>query len=227
MLTLAFMAGCAPAHFNFKAHPQLQEKITSIKTIAIVPPRIKVYQLSADGHAQLMDESTAAAKQIVATAVEKELSHHSGFVFKPLPAPSAIPDTSSIPTAARVQDEPEDALALFDYSLGPEVRRLATLANADALLFISGADTIPTTGRTVAFLLFSPRILGIHLWGLQSSTFLSVELVDAWSGERLWHNSFDRSGIVGHHLANPQRVADMLERVFKDFPGSGRPTRNE
>ena len=46
MLTLAMATGCAPA---FRAHPQLQEKVQPIKTVAIMPPGIKVYQLDVGG----------------------------------------------------------------------------------------------------------------------------------------------------------------------------------
>src|SRR3989304_4439097 len=81
MLILVIMAGCVPAHF--RAHPQLQEKVQSIKTVAIMPPSVKVYQLAVGGGTQLMDEETVAATQIVAGAIEKELGRHAGVVFKP------------------------------------------------------------------------------------------------------------------------------------------------
>jgi hypothetical protein len=265
MLILAIVAGCAPA---FRAHPQLEEKVKSIKTVATVPPRIKVYQLLfVDGDAQLMDDPTAAATQNVAIAIEKELSHHSSFVFKPFPAPSAILDTSSDPTAASVQEELEDTQALFeavsasvllhtygpggggptdqtfpekvknfDYSLGPDVQRLAKFANADAFLFISGVDRVPIMGQVVGSVVGTFLLMAVTapLGGcpgcgipVGSSTILSVALVDARTGALLWHNVFSRREIWGHYLANPQRAADMVERVFKGFPESGRPTRNQ
>jgi len=178
MLILIIMAGCAPA--RFRANPQLQEKVASIKTVAIMPPGVRVYQLSADDERKLMEDSTAAATQHVARAIEEKLKSHSGFVFTPFPSPSALPDTSSSFGAARLTDELEDTQALFeavsasvllhtyepksggaadqtfpeklknfDYSLGPDVQRLAKLANTDALLFISGVDHISTAGRKV------------------------------------------------------------------------------
>ena len=56
-----------------------------------------------------------------------------------------------------------EKLKNFDYSLGPEVQRLAKLANADALLFTSGVDHISTGGRKglifLEALIFSPVLL--------------------------------------------------------------------
>ncbi len=268
MPILVIIAGCAPA---FRAHPQLQEKVKTIKTVAIMPPGIRVYQLVADGGSpQLMGDLTAAATQNVAKAIQETLKDRGGFVYKPFPSPSANLETSGDPMAARVQDELEDTQALFeavtasvllhtyppggyavgggptdqtfpekltnfDYSLGPEVQRLAKLAIADALLFISGVDRIPTTGQIVGSVVGSV-LLSIPVMALGStrgvdipvgsSTTLSVALVDAGTGALLWYNVFSRYEIWGHYLANAQRAADMVERVFKGFPDSGMPTRN-
>ena len=181
MLILAIATGCAPA---FRAHPQLQEKVTSIKTVAIMPPSVKVYKLAVGGDRQLMEDATPAATQHVARAIEEKLKGHSGWVFTPFPSPSAILETGGGLTVTGVQAELEDTQALFeavsasvllhtyepksrgaadqtcpekvknfDYSLGPDVERLAMLANADALLFVSGVDHISTGGRKVAMAL--------------------------------------------------------------------------
>jgi len=266
MLTLVIMVGCVPAHF--RANPQLQERVQPIKTVAIVPLSVKVYQLAVGSDRQLMNDSTAAATQNVAIAIEKELSRHSVFVFTPFPSPTAILAISNDLAAAGLKDELEDTQALFDavsasvllhtyepkvrdapdqtfpeklknfdYSLGPGVQRLAKLANADALLFISGVERVPTTGQvagsivgtvlgSLAMAALTMGHIGVHV-PTGSSTTLSVALVDATTGAVLWYNVFFRPEIYGHYLAIPQRAADMVEWVFKDFPGSGRPTRNE
>ena len=189
---LPIMAGCAPA--LFRANPQLQEKVQSIKSVAIMPPGIKVYQLAVGGATQLMDEPTETAKQIVATAIEKELRRHSGFVVKPFPSPSGILDTSGNLAAAGIRAELEDTQALFeavsasvllhtykhdpdqtfpeklknfDYSLGPDVQQFAKVANA--LLFISGVDHISTGGRAALMflgaLIVSPGFLSPYIIG--------------------------------------------------------------
>ena len=257
MLVLTIVAGCAPA--RFRAHPQLQEKVQSIKTVAILPPSIKLYALSIGGNTQLMDEPTAPAEQIVAAAIEKELRRHAGVVLKPFPSPMANLPTSSDLAAAGLKDELEDTRALFeavsasvllhtykndpdqtfpeklknfDYSLGPEVQRLAKLANADVLLFISGADHISTGGRkammsgvallcTAGFIV-NPVAAAMCLASLPGRAILSVALVDATTGALLWYNVD-----VGTSLINPDSSTDLAERIFETFPVGGRPTRNE
>ncbi len=258
MVILAIMAGCAPAHF--RANPQFQEKVQFIKSVAIMPPSIKLYALSIGGNTELMDEPTAPAEQIVAAAIEKELERHAGVVFKPFPSPTAILATSSDLAAAGLKDELEDTQALFeavsasvllhtykndpdqvfpekfknfDYSLGPDVQRLARLTNADALLFISGVDHISTGGRKVmmsgvallctAGFLVNPIQAAMCLASLPGRAIIRVALVDATTGALLWYNVD-----VGTSLTYPDSVTDLAGRVFWDFPlGARPPTRNE
>jgi len=263
VLVLAIMAGCAPAFF--RANPQLQEKVQSIQTVAIMAPGIKVYQLAVGGGTQLMDEETVAATQIVAAAIEKELGRHAGVVFKPFPSPSAILAISNDLAAAGLTDELEDTQALFeavsasvllhtykhdsdqtfpeklknfDYSLGPEVQRLARLANADALLFISGVDHISTGGRKglifLEALIFSPVLLhplgalsyAMYIASRAGRAILSVAMVDATTGALLWYNVVGLQG-GGYSLTDPHSATDLTVQAFEDFPVGGRPTRND
>jgi len=259
LLVLAIVAGCAPA--RFRANPQLQEKVHSIKTVAIMPPSIKLYALSIGGNTQLMDEPTAPAEQIVAATIEKELERHAGVVFKPFPSPTAILATSSDLAAVGLKDELQDTQALFeavsasvilhtykpedapdqrfpeklknfDYSLGPEVQRLAKLANADVLLFISGVDHISTGGRkavmsgvallcTAGFLV-NPIQAAMCLASLSGRAILRAALVDATTGALLWYNI--GSGVS---LTSLDQATDLAEQVFQDFPLGTRPTRKE
>jgi hypothetical protein len=261
VLVLAIVAGCAPAHF--RANPQLQEKVTSIKTVAIMPPGVTVYQLAVGGDTQLMDDLTAAATQHVAKAIEEKLKGHAGFVFTPFPSPLAILDTGQDLTAAGVQAEVEDTQALFeavstsvllhtyepkvrdapdqtfpeklknfDYSMGPEVQRLAKLVNADALLFTSGVDHISTGARkalitlgVLALATSPPHLLlaAVAAVGGPEPETLSVALVDGKTGALLWYKV---SGYGG--LTDPDGAAGLAERVFENFPvGATPPTRNE
>lgn len=281
-LILASIVGCAPV--LFRAHPQLEEKVTSIKTVAIMPPSLRVYQLSAGGDRKFVEDSTTAATQNVARAIEEKLKGHSGFAFTPFPSPSGLRDTSSSLGAAGLKDELEDTQALFealgasvllhtykpkaggaadqtfpeklknfDYSLGPDVQRLAKLANADALLFISGVDHISTGGRkalmTLAILLQVAAHAAVraapgpggasHGFSVApppssympipmvaptwGTTSLSVALVDGGTGAVLWYN------VVGFgawsSLTDPRSAADLVEDVFTGFPVSGRQAR--
>ena len=54
VLALGLLAGCAIA--PYRAHPQFEERSRTIKTVALLPPDVKVYRLTAGGVRELMDE---------------------------------------------------------------------------------------------------------------------------------------------------------------------------
>lgn len=254
VMIVILVAGCAP---QFIANPQLQEKLTSIKTVAIMPPSVRVYQLSVEDK-QLVDHLTAAAAQHVAKAVEEKLKGQSGFIFTAFPSLSALPDTSSSLEVAGLKDELEDTQALFeavgdsvmlhaygpedgtpqpfrekrknfDYSLGPDMERLAKLANADALLFVSGIDYFKTAERKSSEMMANIIMNGVGgiiaapiVWG-RRITILNAALVDGRTGALLWYSvvRFDRRW---SSLTDPRHAADMVEEVLTDFPISGKPS---
>lgn len=207
MLILVIMAGCAPSFRDIvramaptvRANPQLQQKLASIKTVAVMPPGVMVYQLAVGG-TRVMDEETAAARSTLATAIEQELGRDPGVVFTHLPAPSVGLDASRDPVAASLTAQLADTQALFeavnasillhtykprdgpdqtfpeklknfDYSLGPDVQQFAKLAHADALLFTSGVDYISSGGRKTLMVLV-PLITGFLGGGYGNPVFL-------------------------------------------------------
>ena len=122
MFILAIMTGCAPSLRDIvramqptvRAHPQLQQRLASIKTVAIMPPGATVYQIAVGGAIQVMGEVTAAARATLATAIMQELGRDAGAIFTPFPAPSVGLDASRDPAAARLATELEDTTALFE-----------------------------------------------------------------------------------------------------------------
>ena len=166
MLILAIATGCGRSLVEIvlvdipramaptvRAHPQIHEKLASIKTVAIMPPGVTIYQRGV-GATQVMEEETATARRTVATSIEQDLGRDAGVVFAPFPTPSAGLDAGGDPAAARLAAELKDTQALFesvsasivlhtykhregalsdwrftekltnfDYSLGPDVQR--------------------------------------------------------------------------------------------------------
>lgn len=127
LVTMAIATGCTRSWGEIvrameptvRAHPQLQEKLVSIKTVAIMPPGVTVERLGAwlalSGIPRaVMEEETAAARRTLATAIEQELGRHAGVVFTPFPALSAGLDASRDPMASRLTAELEDTQALFE-----------------------------------------------------------------------------------------------------------------
>jgi len=121
MLVLVIATGCAPRMVDIvrsfaptvRAHPQLQQRLASIKTVAVMPPGVAIYQVAVGGATKVTDEEATAAKRTVATAIEQELGRDAGVVFTPFPSSSVGLDVSSDPTAAGLKDELADTQALF------------------------------------------------------------------------------------------------------------------
>ena len=270
LLNLAIATGCGPSlrqmvramQPTVRAHPQLQQKLASIKTVAIMPPGATVYQIQVGGPIQVMDEETAAIRATLATAIVQELGRDAGVIFTPFPAPSVVLDAGRRdPAAARLATELEDTTALFeavsasivahtfkhgegaasdwrfvekltnfDYSLGPDVQQFSKLANADALLFTTGADFVSSGGRK-AIMVLVPLITGVLGMGYGQPVFLptgptlfSMALVDTTTGDILWYNVAGLYGGV-YSLTDPNSVTDLTAQVLKDFPLGTRPTR--
>ena len=122
MLILAIATGCGPSMRQIvramqptvRANPQFQQKLASIKTVAIMPPGATVYQIQVGGPIQVMDEETAAIRATLATAIVQELGRDAGVIFTPFSAPSVGLDAGRDPAAARLATELEDTTALFE-----------------------------------------------------------------------------------------------------------------
>ncbi len=59
---------------NDRINPQYQEKLSSTKSITVVPLSTDVYQITAGGVVEKMDEWSAMARRNVMTAVNGEIT---------------------------------------------------------------------------------------------------------------------------------------------------------
>jgi hypothetical protein len=228
LLVGLLFTGCAVAP-TFRAHPQLDEKIRTTKTVMMIHPKVDVYQITAGGVKEKMDEWSSEARKNVITAIEEELGGRLGIVFKTLSEDSlpmevesnfeqtralfdAIDKSIIIHTYGLPANRFPEKIKDFDYSLGPEVKGLAE--QADALLLISCVDHISTEGRKA--LMFTAAILGVYIQG--GITAVSVALVDANSGSVLWYNFKGSEG--AHDLRDQESAKSLVKDLLKDFPFS-------
>jgi hypothetical protein len=113
----------------------------------------------------------------------------------------------------------EAKLGKFDYTLGP-VQSLAQAVDADALLFVYGADYISTGGRialqTVGMILAAA--MGVVVVPQGAPTILMAALVDPKTGDVLW---FDFKVSPGaHDLRKPESASDLVTQLFTYFHGA-------
>lgn len=232
LCVISIFAGCATAP-NYRSNPQFSDQIKTAKRIVLIPLRTDVYQLTAGGVKEKMDEWTQQAKRNVMTAIQGELERKPMLSIKPfdelllssekkanLIETSALYDAVSSSILFHTYGQPPNLFAEkiknFDYSLGPEVKQLA--GDVDAVLFFSCVDHIATAGRKAvqAGSIILGALVGVSITPNMGTTSISVALVDANSGFIMWYNAHSSGG--DHDLRNQINTTTLVKQLLKDLP---------
>jgi len=232
LLVISIFAGCATAP-NYRSNPKFSEKMNSAKRIVLIPLRTDVYQLTAGGVKEKMDEWTQQAKRNVMTAIQEELERKPLLSIKPfeemllssekkanLIETSALYDAVSssilIHTYGQPPNQFPEKIKNFDYSLGPEIKEL--VGDVDAGLFVSCVDHIATAGRKAvqAGSIILGALVGVSITPNTGITSISIALVDADSGFIMWYNAHTSGG--DHDLRNPIDTNALVKELLKDLP---------
>ncbi len=212
---------------NDRINPQYQETLSSTKSVTVVPLSADVYQITAGGVVEKMDEWSALARRNVMTAVSGELSAKPMILIKPFEESLLTQDQKSNleqtkalfeavnysiivhtygPPVHRFQDKFQN----LGYSLGAEVQEL--VQDTDTLLVVSCSDQISTAGRKALFV--AATLLGaVPNYGV---TTICMALVDAHTGEILWYNFHGSRG--DQDLRDPIKTTAVVKKLFHDFP---------
>ncbi|MGW8301939.1 MAG: hypothetical protein ACWGNO_07720 [Desulfobacterales bacterium] len=225
-------SACATAP-RYRAHPQLNSKIEKVKTITVIPLKVDVYQVTAGGVKEKMDEWCTQAKRNVLTAIEDELKLRPLLNIKSFPEIlmsedrkinleqtgalfEAVNSSIIIHTYGQPVHRFPEKIQNFDYTLGPEVRQLS--GQTDALLFVRGVDNIATAGRKAvqAGSVILGALVGVQVAPNMGVTAVNLALVDSNTGEVLWFNFHASAG--DHDLRNPVDTTALVMDILKDFP---------
>jgi hypothetical protein len=225
------LTGCIATPPTYRAVPDWNEKKKSIRTIEVIPAKIVVYEVSAGGGSEKMDEWSLNAKNNVVSAIAKELQETHGLAVKlfsedgmsketvsNLKETRALFEAVNISIVTHTYGQPlerfPEKIANFDYSLGNEVKELNT-ENADAILMVWGIDYAFTAGAT------TKQIIGALLGAvIQRPTYMSMALIDPNTGSILWYRfTGNAAGLGGFHLRDAESAGVMVKRVLSDFPG--------
>jgi hypothetical protein len=145
-----------------RTNSRFLEQAQQIRTVAILPSEVKVYQVPAVGVREEIAEWSAQARTNVVTALENELRAKMKTVVKVVSEESLAEEKTRLEETRALYDAVlamillhtnpdfrrhffEEKLKNFDYSLGAEVGGLAN--GADALLFFYAQDHVWTAGR--------------------------------------------------------------------------------
>lgn len=107
----------------------------------------------------------------------------------------------------------------FDYTIGEGLRFLAEASGADYAFLMVGSQVTQTGGA--AFMQFLAAAGGVSVAG--GGTFISAGIVDLKNGDLKWLNSrqgMQMFGITGSDARNPATAAEMVTKLFEEFPTS-------
>lgn len=236
-LVLFLTSACAPA-VSYRAHPSLPVQAQRIRTVALLPPEVKVYQIDAGGIREEFAEWSDQARKNIISALESELRARTGMALKVVAEESLGQEKARLKNTRALFDAVgtsillhtyhpsrnyifEEKLTNFDYSLGSEVSNLTKEGEAQLLLI--GNDHVWTGGRQA--LQAMGVLLGIGagvatgvviIPRLGGGTSLSAALVNSSTGEILWFNTTASGG--GKDLRDPASAMTVVQELFKDFP---------
>lgn len=229
LLVALLASGCAVV--PYRAHPDLAQRLSPGKTLALLPPDVKVYELGAGGVPELMDDWSALGRRHAADALARTLAERN-FTIKEF-----IPD----PTDTRLVETLEDVRALveavrsavmihtyhpnltieekrqnFRYSVGP-LPELADATGADALVFVSGVDHISTAGRKALMVLgvLVGAAAGVYAGPAAGVSQLTAVVVEPRTGDVLWFNLAAAGG--GADLREADSVAPLAKTLLTGF----------
>jgi hypothetical protein len=227
LFSVNLFLGCA-APSTYRAHPEFETRVKNIKNPGMLPPDVKVYELTAGGLQELRDDWSVTGKEYVLKAVDE--------AFKQRPF-----QIMQLPEDKEIEEELEDIQALyravslsiqlhtynerlkfpekmtnFEYSVGP-VDKILKKYGADALIFVYGFDEISTSGRkalTAAGIIVGV-FTGIVIVPRSGVTAVSVALVDS-TGTILWYNLKASGG--GHDLRDYDSTSGIVRSAITEFP---------
>jgi hypothetical protein len=227
VLLLIFLSGCATT--SYRSHPEFDQRIATIKTPSLLPPDVKVYELSAGGVGELRDDWSRSGKENMLKAVLQAFKEHSLDVTAPsidkeiedelediqalYRAVSASIITYTYNPASRFPEKVKN----FDYSVGP-INKVLDKCGADSLVLVYGSDEISSAGRkTLAVVgILAGAVTGVAIVPRSGITAVSASLIDR-SGSVLWYN-FKGSG-GGRDLRDYESCNSIARDVIFDFPG--------
>jgi hypothetical protein len=229
ILLFLLVVTCVGCNTTYRRSPNFGAALPSLKTVAVLPPDVRVYQISAGGVSEEMDEWSAQAK----TNIEKSLKKYLGggtqsnlelkFIaedwikanlkdeWRQQKAMYEAVAAGVIRHTYSPTENFQDKIKNFDYSMGAEVGNLAREIGSDGLIFITGSDAQETGGR-MAVNFLRAAVLGVYVY---NPSFLSLGLVDGKTGDLLWFNV--TLGTQDYNFLNPKHIDSIIQWITKDF----------
>lgn len=213
-----------------RSHPELARRSKAVRVLALLPPDIKIYELTAGGVSELRDDWSAAGRETVSRALMQAFKQRNIAVKRLAAEREAQEGFEEVYTLYRAvsasiiehtyrQHPFPQKLQYFDYSVGA-LDTVLQRHQADGLVVVYGIDEISTAGRKAL------RGVGLVLGAItgqsvlsKGTTALSLALVDR-SGSILWYKIEGDEG--GFDLRDPESTTGFVQQLVAGFPQVGR-----
>jgi len=217
---------CAPP--PYRKHPEFETRSTAVGNPGLIPPDIKIYELTAGGLHELRDDWSEIGKENCLSsvteclkekncpteclAIDKEMEEKLEDILALYRAVSTSIHLHTYPGVAYFPEKEKN----FRYSIGP-LQDVLEEFGVDSLVFVYGFDEISTGGRQalMAASIIIGAFTGVYMGPRAGVTFVSVAVVDS-SGDILWYDVSASSG--EHDLRNPETTQKLFKLIFADFP---------
>lgn len=225
-IVISFSA-CGPS-LQKQSRLDFDNQVKAIQTIGLLGPDMMIYELSAGGVRELMDEWVEAATKNFSTVLKKELQGR-GLQVKTIVLKEAS-DDEEISYLFRAITESlkwnktyrklslcEDERICKDFSLGA-MDQIFSKHKIDALLMVFGKNEMETAARekarkrSKAFGAFTRVALGVGISPLDGpGTHVSMALVDR-NGSVLWYTGASSSRV--YDLRDEAKVSEVTKRML-------------
>jgi hypothetical protein len=216
-LALALATSACSFGTHYRARPEFVQTARAVRTVGLVSPVVKVFELTAGGQTVLKDEWSTQGRKAVTDSLQRALAEKGWKVKVVEPTPQIKEELEemrllygdvgpSIVRATYAYPVFPEKYKNFDYSVGP-VKRLLEHAGVDLLVLAYGYDEISSGGRGVVNALNA--LLGTGSTG--GDSFLNVALIDR-NGKVLW---FDVEMARGSFdLRDPASADGFVRRIL-------------
>lgn len=229
-----FLIGCV-ATKSYRASSLFESYFDNRRTIAVMPPDVKMYQLTAGGIPELIDEWSDSTKAELLSCIREELNSMRSV------NPSFIDDkTLSEEDRDFIKEQNglysavggsiiwhtytqgsifKHKMDNFDYTLGSELSKISDITNADALLFCTARNYIWTAGRTSTqvFATLFGALTGVVFILPSGPELLAVSLIDAKTGDVIWFHYIPMQGDLRKKEVCKEKVAKLFSSLPKDM----------
>lgn len=231
LVFIFFLTGCA-AGKSYRASSLFESYFDSKRTIAVMPIDAKMFQLTAGGLSELMDEWSEDVKMKLSHCIREELNTiHSvdlSFIdYKKLSEEERdfLKEQNGLYSAVggsivwhtyMPASTFKHKMDNFDYTLGADISRISNITQADTLLFCTARNYIWTAGRASAqaFSLVVGAFTGLYFMLPSGPELIAVSLIDAKTGDIIWFDYIPRQGDLREEKICKQRV----EKLFNSLP---------